>query len=59
MMAENLTADTEGKDIPYNGDDFKDMSRRYHRKYEEILEELEEKDATQETNTSHNNSEAD
>lgn len=51
MMAENLVADTEGKDIPYNGDDFKDVSKRYHRKFEDIFRELEELEELKDGNT--------
>jgi predicted nucleic acid-binding Zn-ribbon protein len=47
MLADNLTADTEGADIPFSGDDFKEMSNLYRRKFGRItldLENLMEKD---------------
>ena len=40
MLAENLVADTTGEDIPHHGLAFKELSHRYHNKFEKILKEI-------------------
>jgi len=40
MVADNLDADTRGQDIPYTGEAFTELSRKYHNKLEAVRKRL-------------------
>lgn len=42
LIADNMIADTEGADIPYSGREFKELSNKYRKQFDMLINEMEE-----------------
>ncbi len=42
MIADNMDADALAQDIPYSGTDYREVSKKYHKKFDQIKQDIED-----------------